>query len=293
MTRLPPGGSANASQAGQRGCWCHAVAMTSHRVADPEGRGRIQRRTLARADGHPGHRRRSGSPSASRSARCWRRPWAARRSPASARASLVVGAALLAVPVTRLMRAAGRRPGLVLAYRIGAVGAACSSWSRPRGLGAAAVRRAVPVRRRQRGQLPGPLRRGRPGRAGPPRAAAVLGRLGDHDRRGRRAQPGPGRRRAVHRLGTVKYSGPFVFSAVAFLLAGVVVFLLLRPDPLLTARAGRGRAGLARCRPARRSPAVCVRRSGARSASGPRPGRCVAVAGGPARHRRGRGRATW
>lgn len=34
----------------------------------------------------------------------------------------VVGAALLAVPVTRIMARHGRRPGLVLAYAIGAVG---------------------------------------------------------------------------------------------------------------------------------------------------------------------------
>ena len=38
--------------------------------------------------------------------------------------SLVVGAALLALPVTRVMRARGRRPGLALAYAVGAVGAA-------------------------------------------------------------------------------------------------------------------------------------------------------------------------
>ncbi|MCI0689470.1 MAG: sugar porter family MFS transporter, partial [Sporichthyaceae bacterium] len=37
--------------------------------------------------------------------------------------SLVVGAALLAVPVTRLMNRRGRRPGLTMAYLIGAAGA--------------------------------------------------------------------------------------------------------------------------------------------------------------------------
>src|SRR5262245_44714268 len=36
--------------------------------------------------------------------------------------SLVVGAALLAVPITRLMRLRGRRPGFVLAYGLGAIG---------------------------------------------------------------------------------------------------------------------------------------------------------------------------
>jgi MFS family permease len=37
-------------------------------------------------------------------------------------------------------------------------------------------------------------------------------------------------------VGTALYSGPFLVSAVAFGLAAVVVFLFLRPDPLLTAR---------------------------------------------------------
>ncbi|NEE60535.1 MFS transporter, partial [Streptomyces sp. SID8455] len=32
-------------------------------------------------------------------------------------------------------------------------------------------------------------------------------------------------------------AGPYLWSAAAFLLAGVVVAVLLRPDPLLTARA--------------------------------------------------------
>jgi len=41
----------------------------------------------------------------------------------------------------------------------------------------------------------------------------------------------------VHQFGAAKYSGPFVFSALAFLVAGVAVILWLRPDPLLTARA--------------------------------------------------------
>jgi MFS family permease len=37
--------------------------------------------------------------------------------------SLTIGAALLAVPVTRLMNRSGRRPGLAFAYAVGALGA--------------------------------------------------------------------------------------------------------------------------------------------------------------------------
>jgi predicted MFS family arabinose efflux permease len=39
-----------------------------------------------------------------------------------------------------------------------------------------------------------------------------------------------------HSFGTEIYSGPFLVSAVAFGLAGIVVLLFLRPDPLLVAR---------------------------------------------------------
>jgi MFS family permease len=40
----------------------------------------------------------------------------------------------------------------------------------------------------------------------------------------------------VHRYGAAPFSGPFAFSAVAFLIAAIAVFAFLRPDPLLTAR---------------------------------------------------------
>jgi hypothetical protein len=40
---------------------------------------------------------------------------------------------------------------------------------------------------------------------------------------------------AVHRFGAATYSGPFVFSAVAFGLAALILWVLLRPDPLLLA----------------------------------------------------------
>jgi MFS family permease len=47
--------------------------------------------------------------------------------------ALVIGAAVLALPVTRVMRVYGRRPGLVLAYLIGAVGAGVILISAARG----------------------------------------------------------------------------------------------------------------------------------------------------------------
>jgi MFS family permease len=150
--------------------------------------------------------------------------------------SLVVGAALLAVPVTRLMNRRGRRPGLTLAYFIGAGGAVLVLLAAARGSvwllfvglflfggGSAANYQA----RYSAVDLAEPSRRGRQlswvvwattiGSVAGPNLALVADE-------------------SVRRFGAAVYSGPFAFSAVAFLLAGVLVFLLLRPDPLLTAR---------------------------------------------------------
>jgi MFS family permease len=150
--------------------------------------------------------------------------------------ALVVGAALLALPVTRIMRKVGRRPGLLVAYLIGGVGAvvvviAAAADSVPLlfvglflfGGGTTANLQA----RYSAVDLAEPARRGRQlswvvwattiGSVAGPNLAQVADRT-------------------VHRFGTATYSGPFVFSAVAFVLAGVLVTILLRPDPLLLAR---------------------------------------------------------
>jgi MFS family permease len=150
--------------------------------------------------------------------------------------SLVVGAALLAVPISRLMTRRGRRPGLALAYLIGAVGAVL--------VVVAAVAHSVPL-------LFAGLFLFGGGNAANYQARYTAVDLAEPARRGRQLSwvvwattigsvAGPNLAQtaddAMHGYGTVKYSGPFVFSAAAFLLASVVVFLLLRPDPLLTAR---------------------------------------------------------
>jgi MFS family permease len=149
---------------------------------------------------------------------------------------LVVGAALLAVPVTRLMASTGRRPGLVLAYGIGAVGAAVVVLATMRGSvlllcagfflfggGSAANYQA----RYAAVDLAEPTRRGRQlswvvwattiGAVAGPNLAAVVDS-------------------ATHRLTAAKFAGPFLFSTAAFGLAGLAVALLLRPDPLRLAR---------------------------------------------------------
>ncbi len=148
----------------------------------------------------------------------------------------VVGGALLAVPATRIIRGYGRRPGLAFGYAIGALGAVVVVYG--------AARHAVPVlfvgmflfgggttanlqARYAAVDLAPPARRGRQlslivwattvGAVAGPNVAP----LADH---------------IVRPFGFAEYSGPFAFSALAFLAAGTAIWLRLRPDPLLVAR---------------------------------------------------------
>ncbi|HET8681385.1 MAG TPA: MFS transporter [Micromonosporaceae bacterium] len=160
----------------------------------------------------------------------------------------VVGAALLAVPVTRLMRARGRRPGLAVAYGVGGAGALV--------VVAAAVTRSVPL------LFAGMLLFGG-GTAANLQARYTAVDLAEPGRRARQlstvvwattvgAVAGPNLTApadaAVQRFGLPELAGPFVFSAVAFTLAATALLLLLRPDPLLLSRAVERAAG-ARARP--------------------------------------------
>jgi MFS family permease len=152
--------------------------------------------------------------------------------------ALVIGAAVLVVPVTRLMRSRGRRPGLVLAYLIGAFGAATVVAGASRGSvgpvvvglflfgGAntanyqaryAAVDLAEPARRAR--QLSLVVWATTVGAVAGPNLSGAADRLGGW-------------------LGTARLSGPFLVSAMAFLAAGTAIAVLLRPDPLLVLRSG-------------------------------------------------------
>jgi MFS family permease len=150
--------------------------------------------------------------------------------------ALVIGAAVLALPVTRIMRVYGRRPGLVLAYLIGTVGAGVVLVAAWRGSilfllvglvlfggGNAANYQA----RYAAVDLAEPAKRGRQ-LSFVVWATTIGSVIGPNV-----ARPADD---AVHRFGAALYSGPFAFSAIAFLVAAVTVFLFLRPDPLLTAR---------------------------------------------------------
>ncbi len=148
----------------------------------------------------------------------------------------VVGAALLAIPITRITNGHGRRPGLVVAYLVGAVGAAL--------VVLAAVTRIVPL------LFLGSLLFGG-GTAANLQARYAAVDLAEPARRGRQlalivwattigavAAPNfAGLADAVAGgWGLPPLAGPFAFSAVAFVLAAGVLFALLRPDPLRTAR---------------------------------------------------------
>lgn len=148
----------------------------------------------------------------------------------------VIGAALLAAPATRLMRTGGRRPGLVFAYLLGAVGAlvvvAGAAWDQLAlvflgtflfGGGTTANLQA----RYTAVDLAEPTRRGR--QLSLVVWATTLGAV---------AGPSlaPVADRAVQGYGLREYAGPFALSSAAFALAGILIYALLRPDPLLTAR---------------------------------------------------------
>ena len=148
----------------------------------------------------------------------------------------VLGAALLSIPAARLMAARGRRVGLVMGYLTGTVGAVLAI--------AAAVLSSFPLllvatslfgasttannqARYAATDLAAPDHRGRAlavvvwattlGAVLGPNRVAPAGRIADA-------------------VGLPALSGAFVFSAVGFLLAAALLFIRMRPDPLVTAR---------------------------------------------------------
>ncbi|MFG2024537.1 MFS transporter [Streptomyces sp. NPDC048825] len=149
----------------------------------------------------------------------------------------VTGTAVLSMPLAALMTARGRRPGLVLAYLIGALGAGLCVIAAAVGnfplllLGMAAFGAASSANLQARfaaADLAEPQRRARAisnvvwattiGAVLGPNIAAPAGR-------------------SVSGLGIPETAGPFLWASGVFLLSALVVAVLLRPDPLLTARA--------------------------------------------------------
>ncbi|GKQ38209.1 MFS transporter [Streptomyces sp. A012304] len=149
----------------------------------------------------------------------------------------VAGTAVLSMPMAALMTACGRRPGLVLAYLVGALGAGVVVVAARMGnfalllCGMAAFGAASSANLQARfaaADLAEPQRRARAishvvwattlGAVLGPNIAAPAGR-------------------SVSGFGIPEAAGPFLWAAAIFLITAVAVGVLLRPDPLLTARA--------------------------------------------------------
>ncbi|MDQ3411038.1 MAG: MFS transporter [Chloroflexota bacterium] len=162
-----------------------------------------------------------------------------------ASAGSVIGAALIAIPVSRLMDVHGRRPGLLLAYAIGIVGAVvvvigAINGSFPLallGLVAAGGGTTATLQSRYAAtDLASPDRRGRSlatvvwattiGSVLGPNLASPMGRFAES-------------------IGIPSLAGPYLLTMVVFLLSATLIFVFLRPDPLLAARASqRAAAGV-------------------------------------------------
>ena len=152
--------------------------------------------------------------------------------------SSVLGAALVAVPLARLMARRGRRPGLVAGYLLGALGAAvtivgASVASYPLlllGLAAFGGATAAGLQARFAAtDLAEPTRRGRS--LSIVVWATTLGIvLGPN-----LMEPGAW---VADRMGMPRLAGPFVFAVAAFGLALGLLQVRLRPDPLRLGPAG-------------------------------------------------------
>jgi MFS family permease len=147
-------------------------------------------------------------------------------------ASFTIGAAFTAIPLAAFMRRRGRRVGLVRALSIGAVGAAVAAaggqlrWFPLFVVGMLAFGAGQAATLQQR-YVAADL--AEPARQGASIAAIVwVGTLG--------AALGPlltpFEQAAAGRIGLDELVGPFVFAAAFFVVAAVVVWARLRPDPL-------------------------------------------------------------
>jgi MFS family permease len=172
-----------------------------------------------------------------------------------ASASSVIGAALIAIPVSRLMSARGRRPGLLLAYGIGIAGALLIITGAILGVFLIALMGLVATgggmtatlqSRYAATDLALPAHRGRSlatvvwattvGSVLGPNLASPMGSLAEQ-------------------INIPSLAGPYLLTVAVFILAALTIAIFLRPDPLLVAQDADARAAglLVRERPVRRS----------------------------------------
>lgn len=154
----------------------------------------------------------------------------------------VIGGALLAIPIVHVTNAHGRRYGLTFAYLVGMLGAA--------GIVAALYLEWAPL------AFAGMFCFGG-GTAANLQARFAAVDLAEPERSGRQlsiivwattlgAVAGPSLAPladdALYDLGGPRYAGPFLGTVVGFSGAALVLWLLLRPDPLILARAAQAEA---------------------------------------------------
>jgi MFS family permease len=154
-----------------------------------------------------------------------------------------VGAAVIAIPVSRIMNEHGRRPGLMFAYTMAILGAIlvvtgaiieffplallgllfCGSGNAATLQSRYAATDLAPAERRGRA-LATVVWATTLGSVLGPNLAAPLGRMAE-------------------RISVPELAGPYLLSMVVWVLAMLMVFTFMRPDPLLTARALSLKAG--------------------------------------------------
>ncbi|WP_299518648.1 MFS transporter [uncultured Serinicoccus sp.] len=148
----------------------------------------------------------------------------------------VLGGALFTIPIAALMGRHGRRVGLATAYLVGGVGAALAITATATGtfwlllLGTTLFGASTTANSQARyaaTDLAAPERRGRQ-LSWVVWATTIGSVLGPN-------MVGPGKA-VAGMLGLPPLAGAWVFSCLGFLLAAVLLHVLLRPDPLLTAR---------------------------------------------------------
>lgn len=158
-------------------------------------------------------------------------------------AGSVVGSALIALPVARMMQARGRRAGLQLAYIVGVIGTMIVVLGAVLDLFAVAMVGVICTgggmaaglqSRYAATDLATPQRRGRSlatvvwattvGSVLGPNLASPMGSFAE-------------------KIGVPELAGPYLLTGAVFVIAGVLITVLLRPDPLLTAREIRVAAG--------------------------------------------------
>ncbi len=159
-----------------------------------------------------------------------------------ASASSTIGAALIALPVARLMNDQGRRPGLLLAYGIGITGALL--------IVTGAIVELFPI------ALLGLLLAGGGMTAGLQSRYAATD-LATPERRGRSLSTvvwattvgsvlGPNLASPMgwlaEQIGVPRLAGPYLLTVVVYVIAALLIALLLHPDPLLVAREADARA---------------------------------------------------